>query len=109
MSLKNHIGCSGWQYDHWKGIFYPDDIAKKNWLPYYKNHFDTIEVNASFYHLPRKPTVEKWKNEAGELCTISKKLKSKEVFFYFKNDFEGHAVHHALKLKELLLYKLWKR
>jgi uncharacterized protein YecE (DUF72 family) len=66
MAQKIHIGCSGWQYDHWKGLFYPIDIPKKNWLPFYKNHFDTVEINASFYHLPRKTTFEKWKNEAGE-------------------------------------------
>ena len=63
MSVKLHIGCSGLQYDHWKGLFYPDDIAKKYWFAHYKNYFNTVEINASFYHLPKKLTFEKWKNE----------------------------------------------
>lgn len=66
MSPKIHIGCSGWQYDHWKGLFYPEEFPKKEWLDHYKKHFNTVEVNASFYHLPAKSTFDKWKKEAGK-------------------------------------------
>jgi uncharacterized protein YecE (DUF72 family) len=55
------IGTSGWVYPHWQGIFYPDDYPKNKWLEYYALHFDALELNASFYHLPNPVTFEKWK------------------------------------------------
>ena len=54
------IGTSGWNYNHWRERFYPPDIAKSKWLEYYSDHFDTIEVNATFYRLPKPKTFENW-------------------------------------------------
>jgi hypothetical protein len=49
------IGCSGWNYAHWRnGVFYPPRLAASKWLAYYAQHFDTVEVNATFYRLPRR-------------------------------------------------------
>lgn len=61
-NLQLYIGTSGWNYDHWKGVFYPEDIPKTKWLEYYINKFQTLELNSSFYHLPKKETFEKWYN-----------------------------------------------
>jgi uncharacterized protein YecE (DUF72 family) len=58
--MRNYIGCSGFNYDNWKGKFYPEDIAKKKWLEYYAQYFDTVEINASFYHLPKEKTLDNW-------------------------------------------------
>lgn len=55
------IGTSGWNYKHWKGIFYPDDVAQKRWLQFYSEQYNTAEVNYSFYRLPKKETYEKWR------------------------------------------------
>ena len=55
------IGTSGWTYKHWQGIFYPDKCPKSRWLEYYTKHFDTVELNASFYRLPNPTTFENWK------------------------------------------------
>lgn len=55
------IGTSGWTYQHWKGIFYPDKWPKSRWLEYYIRHFDTVELNATFYRLPNPTTFEDWK------------------------------------------------
>ena len=55
-----YIGTSGWTYPHWQGIFYPENLAKRCWLEFYTEHFDTVEINSSFYHLPRKTTFENW-------------------------------------------------
>ena len=55
-----HIGTSGWQYDHWKGPFYPEDLAKRDWLAWYASRFDTTEVNSFFYGLPKAETVTAW-------------------------------------------------
>jgi len=45
------IGTSGFKFDDWKGTFYPAELAPKNWLEYYAERFDTLEVNASYYKL----------------------------------------------------------
>jgi uncharacterized protein YecE (DUF72 family) len=55
------VGCSGWSYDHWReGVFYPPRCPARRWLPFYTEHFDTVEVNSSFYRLPRREAVAHW-------------------------------------------------
>ncbi len=60
MAKRHLIGCSGWSYEHWKGRFYPEDLAKRHWFDYYARRFDTVEVNYTFYHWPRESTLRKW-------------------------------------------------
>jgi uncharacterized protein YecE (DUF72 family) len=56
-----HIGTSGWHYDHWRGPFYPQNLGKnKDMLPYYARHFRSVEINNSFYQLPKKKTLACW-------------------------------------------------
>ena len=60
-----HIGCSGWFYSHWRGIFYPaQEPTTKLWFAYYANVFQTVELNAPFYRWPKPATVRRWKREA---------------------------------------------
>jgi uncharacterized protein YecE (DUF72 family) len=54
------IGTSGWQYRDWRGSFYPSRLAATAWLEYYASHFDTVEVNNTFYRLPAQETFAKW-------------------------------------------------
>lgn len=58
------IGTSGWQYDHWRDVFYPGELSKKDWFSYYADHFDTVEVNNTFYHLPSEETFQSWHDQA---------------------------------------------
>jgi uncharacterized protein YecE (DUF72 family) len=58
------VGCSGWQYKHWREIFYPKGLAQARWFGFYAEHFDTVEINSSFYHLPKASTFEKWRDQA---------------------------------------------
>ncbi len=67
------IGTSGWQYDHWRGRFYPDRLPKSRWFEHYAQRFDTVEINSTFYHLPRAGTVEKWRQAAPEGFTYAAK------------------------------------
>ncbi len=60
MTLSVRIGTSGWTYAHWKDVFYPDDQPKAKWLEYYAQEFDTVELNASFYRLPKETTFKNW-------------------------------------------------
>ena len=54
------IGCSGWSYKDWRGSLYPDGLPQKRWLERYAEVFDTVEVNATFYRLPKESTVRTW-------------------------------------------------
>jgi uncharacterized protein YecE (DUF72 family) len=54
------IGTSGWSYADWKGVFYPKDLPEHEFLDFYAQCFPTVELNNSFYHLPRIQTVEAW-------------------------------------------------
>jgi uncharacterized protein YecE (DUF72 family) len=54
------IGTSGWSYKHWRGVFYPAELRTTQWLSHYVEHFNTTEINSSFYHLPRKSTYDGW-------------------------------------------------
>lgn len=58
------IGCSGWQYKHWRGTFYPVDLPQSRWLEYYATQFDTVEINNTFYRLPEAATFAAWKRRA---------------------------------------------
>jgi uncharacterized protein YecE (DUF72 family) len=59
-----HVGCSGWVYKHWRGIFYPEGLPQKRWFERYAEEFDTVEINASFYRLPLESTFEGWRDKA---------------------------------------------
>jgi uncharacterized protein YecE (DUF72 family) len=64
-----HIGTSGWHYKHWKGAFYPADLAPSKWLRWYAEHFDTVEINNSFYRLPQASALQLWCRETrGNFC-----------------------------------------
>ena len=55
------VGCSGWNYAHWRnGVFYPPRLASRAWLGFYAERLDTVEVNATFYRLPRPDVVARW-------------------------------------------------
>jgi len=54
------IGTSGWVYGDWRGRFYPKGFGQKRWLGYYAEHFDTVELNATTYRLPKEHQVRTW-------------------------------------------------
>jgi uncharacterized protein YecE (DUF72 family) len=57
---ETRIGCSGWNYKHWRDVFYPDGLPESRWLEHYAKSFDTVELNASFYRLPTRKTAATW-------------------------------------------------
>jgi uncharacterized protein YecE (DUF72 family) len=54
------IGCSGWNYSHWRAIVYAKGLPQSRWLEHYATLFDTVEVNSTFYRLPRRDAVARW-------------------------------------------------
>jgi uncharacterized protein YecE (DUF72 family) len=86
---KAYIGTSGWNYRHWwNGEFYPKELKPTRWLGYFVQHFDTVEVNNSFYRLPSTETFEAWRKQvpsgfvfavkASRFLTHIKRLKDPE-------------------------------
>jgi uncharacterized protein YecE (DUF72 family) len=57
------IGCSGWNYPHWRGRVYTKGLPQRRWLAHYATLFDTVEVNSTFYRLPRRSAVAAWAEE----------------------------------------------
>jgi uncharacterized protein YecE (DUF72 family) len=95
---KIYIGTSGFSYPHWeKGVFYPEGLAKAKQLEYYSQHFQTVELNNPFYHLPSAKTFQGWYRrtpadfifavKASRYITHVKKLKeAKEPWQRFINN-----------------------
>lgn len=88
MSCDIRIGTSGFHYKHWKGPFYPAKTPDSKLLDYYIQHFDTVELNNSFYRLPTAEAFDNWRNatpanfvfavKASRFITHNKKLKDPE-------------------------------
>jgi uncharacterized protein YecE (DUF72 family) len=55
-----HIGCSGWNYPHWRERVYPKGLPPSRWLSHYATLFDTVEVNSTFYRLASRDAVAAW-------------------------------------------------
>ncbi|MFO7899698.1 MAG: DUF72 domain-containing protein [Planctomycetota bacterium] len=67
------IGTSGYQYDHWSGVFYPSDLRKDDWFEFFAGRFDTVEINNTFYHLPEESTFDSWRERAPKgFCYVLK-------------------------------------
>jgi uncharacterized protein YecE (DUF72 family) len=82
------VGCSGWEYVHWRGEFYPAEIPRTRWFDFYATRFDTVEINNTFYRLPEAETFARWAAraprrflyavKASRFLTHMKKLKDPE-------------------------------
>lgn len=111
--VKKHIyiGTSGYNYQHWKGIFYPKNLTQSKWLQFYCQHFKIVELNVTFYRLPSKENFKSWHRKTpkdfkfvikgSRYITHIKRLKSchgpLKVFFA-----------NASALKEKLTCVLWQ-
>lgn len=83
------IGTSGWAYRHWRGVFYPEGLRQADWFRHYAEHFDTVEINNSFYRLPSEAAFDTWREQAppgfvyavkaSRFLTHFKKLKDPEA------------------------------
>jgi uncharacterized protein YecE (DUF72 family) len=58
-----HVGTSGYSYKEWRGTFYPKDLSEKLMLHYYGQRFRTVEINNTFYRMPRASVLEAWTGE----------------------------------------------
>jgi uncharacterized protein YecE (DUF72 family) len=86
--MEHRIGCSGWNYASWRhGVFYPERCPARLWLEYYARHFDTVEVNATFYRLPTVKAVQGWVDQTPDDFVFTIKM--------------SRYVTHVKRLREL--------
>jgi len=64
-------GTSGYAFKEWKGAFYPPDLGDDAWLGYYAGKFSTVEINNTFYRLPKQPVLREWAAQVPEPFTFS--------------------------------------
>lgn len=112
--MKTFIGCSGFSYDDWKGRFYPNDLPEDQWLSYYAEKFNTVEINNSFYQFPKKESLEEWAGQtpahfrfsmkAHRFFTHLKKFNLDESFMEKLNNFQVSL----RPLKEKIGCVLWQ-
>lgn len=62
--IRWYIGCSGFYYKEWKGIFYPSGLSQKGWFDFYAQHFNTLEINNTFYRFPEQKLFDTWYGKA---------------------------------------------
>ena len=68
--MRWRIGTSGYSYREWKGPFYPADLPQKRWLEYYATQLDAVEINNTFYRMPKSEVMERWAGEVGDDFTF---------------------------------------
>ncbi|MBU3957338.1 DUF72 domain-containing protein [Patescibacteria group bacterium] len=115
------IGTSGFSYPHWgKGVFYPPDLPQRDWFLYYTKQFDTVELNVSFYRLPKKETFVNWREKAGpkfvfavkgsRFITHIKRLKDCQEpvkrFFEAASLLLGDRTSHQVGPRQVVLWQL---
>jgi uncharacterized protein YecE (DUF72 family) len=105
------IGTSGYTYQHWRKVFYPGDLKPNKWLEFYTQHFNTVELNVTFYRLPSKKVFRGWHNKTprnfkfvikgSRFITHIKRLKDPKepLKIFFEN---------AAGLEDKLLCVLWQ-
>ena len=111
MKTDVRIGTSGYHYKHWVGTFYPPKTPPSKMLDYYVRHFDTLELNNSFYRLPTIEAFESWRDatpknfvfavKASRFITHNKKLKDPENAL---DNILPRAEHLGKKLVQHALY-----
>lgn len=73
MKKEIHIGCSSFYNSFWKEVFYPIDLPSKKWFEFYCEHFDTFEINATFYKFPTLRVLSNWFNKTPDNFLLSVK------------------------------------
>jgi uncharacterized protein YecE (DUF72 family) len=99
------IGCSGYHYNEWKRIFYPEDLPQKKWFEFYSTHFNSLELNVTFYRFPKAGSLKVWHEKSPENFVFT--VKAPRLITHFKRLAEAQtALNHfyeqiteGLKLK----------
>lgn len=79
--MELYVGTSGYSYDEWKGSFYPEDLSAKGMLSYYGERLNAVEINNTFYRLPKASVLENWASQVPEAFRFSIKASRRITHF----------------------------
>jgi uncharacterized protein YecE (DUF72 family) len=104
--MKWWIGCSGFYYNHWRNVFYPEDLPKSKWFDYYKERFNTLELNVTFYRFPQLSVFENWYKKSPKKFSFS--VKAPRLITHYKqfNDTAKMMAGYYATIREGLQDKL---
>ncbi len=104
--MKWYIGCSGFSNRNWKGEFYPEELPSSDWLEFYAGRFNSVEVNSTFYRMPRQSTLDKWFYQVSEDFIFTLKAPKQITHFGKFNETEVALKDFYEKTKAGLRHKL---
>ena len=105
MACDIRVGTSGWHYKHWRGDFYPQDLPSSRMLSHYVQHFDTVELNNSFYRLPTEAAFQAWRDSVPQDFVFAVKA-SRFITHHIKLKDPLQAVQNLIPRAENLGRKL---
>ena len=79
--MELHVGTSGYSYKEWKGAFYPEDLPDKEMLAYYGTRLSSVEINNTFYRLPKPSVLQSWAAQVPEGFRFSVKASRRITHF----------------------------
>lgn len=96
LAMEWNIGCAGYHHPDWKRIFYPEDMPQRKWFEFYSDHFNTLELNTTYYKFPQVETLKRWYErsprgfifsvKAPRLVTHNKKFNNAQRLLHDFND-----------------------
>lgn len=104
--IKWHIGCSGYSYKEWKEAFYPKGLPQSKWFDFYTRHFDTLELNVTFYRFPTLNSLKSWYDKAPDGFSFSAKVPGSITHYKRFEGTERMISDFYILLKEGLKEKL---
>ena len=96
-----YIGTSGWSYEDWVEKFYPEGIEKSEWLKYLTEHFNSVELNMSFYRYPFKNMLKGWRKRMPDDFQMTMKA-NRRITHYNKFKNIGAALEKFYSLFDLI-------
>jgi uncharacterized protein YecE (DUF72 family) len=103
--MNLYVGTSGYAYKEWKGSFYPKDLSEKKMLHFYGEHFKSVEINNTFYRLPKKSVLEAWAAEVPPDFKFVIKASQRITHFQRLNDC-GDVMKYLLEVCARLDHRL---
>jgi uncharacterized protein YecE (DUF72 family) len=91
--MRVRVGTSGFSYPEWVGTFYPEDLPQDGWLPHYASRLGAVEINNSFYRVPRSAVVEGWRDAVGADFRIVLKVTRRVTHFARLKPEADEAMH----------------
>lgn len=103
--MNLYVGTSGYSYKEWKGHFYPEDLSEKEFLKFYGTKLNAVEINNTFYRLPKESIVTSWADQVPETFAFS--IKASQRITHIKRLKEvGDETEYLMRVVRTLKQRL---